>query len=525
MDNINIKSDELPEDDRQAQEYKQPQEHKQQWMWAFTGLVALSFILIIFFFGTVSEMVDIWWNIPTFNHCLLIIPMTAYICYERRIILKQILPSPSIWGAALVFLAALLWLIGDLGGVNVIRHFSVVLMLQGVILTILGMRVVRAFLFPFLYLLFLVPFGDFLVPILQDFTMDFIIVVLDILDIPVYVEGLFLTIPAGKFHVAEACAGLRFMVATLALGLLMSNLVYKTLGRQIIVVILSVLVPLIANGMRASGLVLIGHYIGMEHATGVDHLVYGWIFFAFVLIVFIGIAITFTNRKIDDSYIDMDNPYWFSALPSKLNQYLKFSVITIVFLGAAPLYSALISDRYSSIEQRDIAVSKIGNWQKSPIKSDWKPTFIGHSKEIIAQYSSAKNERVDLYVGYYLYQDSDHEIARWGNSFANEKWRRSASDQKDVTVNGMTYDTGINILHRRGKNRLVYFWYIVDGKIVSQTYMVKLLGMKAKLLGGQLEASVIAISVDVDGLLQDSAEQKLLNFMKNMPSLDKVILK
>ena len=65
---------------------------------------------------------------------------------------------------------------------------------------------------------------------LQDYTTWFVIVTLNLLSIPVFVDGVYLSIPAGDFHVAEACAGLRFLVATVALGTLMANVAYKTTG-------------------------------------------------------------------------------------------------------------------------------------------------------------------------------------------------------------------------------------------------------------------------------------------------------
>jgi hypothetical protein len=46
-----------------------------------------------------------------------------------------------------------------------------------------------------------------------------------------------------------------------------------------------VVVPIVANWLRAYMIVMIGHTSGMELATGVDHLIYGWLFFGLVMFI------------------------------------------------------------------------------------------------------------------------------------------------------------------------------------------------------------------------------------------------
>ena len=77
---------------------------------------------------------------------------------------------------------------------------------------------VRRILFPLAYLLFAVPLGDFLVGPLQDVTAVFTVWALQLTGIPVYLEGRFFYIPTGAFEVAEACSGIRYLIASLALG-------------------------------------------------------------------------------------------------------------------------------------------------------------------------------------------------------------------------------------------------------------------------------------------------------------------
>lgn len=69
-------------------------------------------------------------------------------------------------------------------------------------------------------------------------------------------EGLYLSIPAGHFEVAEACSGLRYLMASVALGVLYAYLTYRSPWRRLAFVVLSMVMPIVANGIRAYGIVM-----------------------------------------------------------------------------------------------------------------------------------------------------------------------------------------------------------------------------------------------------------------------------
>ncbi|MCX8006462.1 MAG: exosortase, partial [Burkholderiaceae bacterium] len=124
-------------------------------------------------------------------------------------------------------------------------------------------------------------------------TADFTVLALKLTGIPVYREGNYFMIPSGQWSVVEACSGLRYLIASLMVGVLFAHLMYVSRRRQILFVGASVVVPIVANWLRAYFIVLIGHLSGNELAVGVDHLVYGWIFFGFVMLLLFSIGARF----------------------------------------------------------------------------------------------------------------------------------------------------------------------------------------------------------------------------------------
>ena len=171
-------------------------------------------------------------------------------------------------------------------------------------LVVLGKRLWWAMAGPLLYLYFLVPFGEFLTPKLQDITTWFIRHGLEILGIPAYIDGYIIEIPQGTFFVAEACAGLRFLIASIAFGCLYALMMYRSPVRRGVFILVSIIVPIIANGFRGIGIVYLGYLLGGAQAAAADHMIYGWVFFSAVILLLIALGLPFRQDDISDALRD-----------------------------------------------------------------------------------------------------------------------------------------------------------------------------------------------------------------------------
>ena len=134
---------------------------------ALGGVIA---VILWLFIGDVTDIATIWWTSSTFTHCLFILPLVGWLVWQRRS--EVALLTPRIWAPSLVLLGAagFGWILGEAAGVSLIRHASLVAMLQAIVITLLGAKVARGLMFPLFYLFFLVPFGEELVPPLQTVT-------------------------------------------------------------------------------------------------------------------------------------------------------------------------------------------------------------------------------------------------------------------------------------------------------------------------------------------------------------------
>ena len=250
-------------------------------------------VLGLLFADEAAAAVRVWLQSTAYSHCFFIVPISLYLAWDRRDRLASvpIVPLPAAALLALPIGAA--WLGAQRLGVMEGRQHCPLALVEVLFLTVLGWRMFRALLAPLLYLFFLVPSGAFLTPLLQDFTARFIDVGLTVLSIPHTSTAMLIDIPGGRFYVAEACAGLRFLIASIAFGVLYAVLMYRSTGRRVLFVAASMVIPVVANGFRALGIVVLGYILGSAEAAAADHILYGWVFFSIVILLLVAAGLPF----------------------------------------------------------------------------------------------------------------------------------------------------------------------------------------------------------------------------------------
>jgi exosortase A len=270
---------------------------RRHWLAAATAVAVGVSALMLMFRPEQAEAVRIWSASTAYNHCFLVLPVAAYLAWDRRQALAAASPQPAPWLALAALPVGLCWLFADRAGIWEARQLLAMGLFQILFLAVLGPRCWRTASAPLLYLFFLVPIGGFLISPLQSFTARFMATGLDMLRIPNYSTGVTIEIPEGTFYVAEACAGLRFLIASVAFGALYGCMMYTSPVRRLLFLALSMFVPVIANGLRALGLVVLAHLVGSAAAVETDHVLYGWLFFSIVTFLLILMGLPFRQAR------------------------------------------------------------------------------------------------------------------------------------------------------------------------------------------------------------------------------------
>jgi exosortase A len=250
---------------------------------AFASIVAVMAVVFVVYWPTSASMVAIWNRSETFTHGFLVVPAVLWFIWTSRTELAATEVKP--WWPGLIALAGagFIWLVGGLASALAPTQWAMVLMVPFAVLALFGWGWLRVLAFPLAFLFFAVPFGEAFVPTLIDWTADFTVAAVKASGVPVFREGTFFVTPGGRWSVVEACSGIRYLIASLLVGVLYAWTVYRSPVRRVLFIGLSIVVPIVANWFRAYLIVMIGHLSDNRIAVGVDHILYGWVFFGIVI--------------------------------------------------------------------------------------------------------------------------------------------------------------------------------------------------------------------------------------------------
>ncbi len=267
------------------------------WRVPLAMLGAASLALIAVTGQAWGAMAHQWWNIDTYNHLLLVPFIVAWLVGLKEDELARIAPQPFLPGLAGVAAGLMLWRVGEGAGINLVAQAGAVGALQAAAVTMLGLRASLVLALPIAFAAFMVPFGDEIIPPLQHITAEIAIALTHASGVPAKIEGIHIDTPAGLFIVAEACSGVKFLVAMVTLGVLVCATRFRRWTTRAAFMAACIIVPVLANGVRAWATIYIAQYVGAEKATGFDHIVYGWVFFAIIVAVLLSAAWRFVERE------------------------------------------------------------------------------------------------------------------------------------------------------------------------------------------------------------------------------------
>ena len=444
---------------------------------------------------TLASMVETWLGSETFGHGFLIVPIAAIFAYRLRVNLRTVEIRPSPWGLVMLAVAVLLFAAAWVSAVVVVRQLAVVSMVPILLWAVLGRQFVATLAFPLAYLFFAVPVGESLIPPLMEWTATFTVTALNLTGLPVYREGMLIHSSFGTFEVAEACSGIRYLIASVALGSVYAYFAYHSTWRRLAFMSLSVLFPVVANGIRAYGIVMIAHWSDMRLAVGIDHFIYGWVFFGLVIFLLFWVGHSFRDR-------DRVLP-WNRATDSRAGVQERSDKPSAVFLmalggialvwGGKALATTLASQALTLPDSS--LPAGLSSWRGPAAPSgDWRPSFPGALAEHMAQYSDGERV-VDVYVALYGNpRQAESEVVYSGNNLS-PNWRVTEAEERQVvSTGGKAITVNTMQLRRPTARRTVWFWYQVGARHVTTELQVKSLQAWGGIIGHIQPSAVIAVS-------------------------------
>ncbi|BAL25900.1 exosortase A [Azoarcus sp. KH32C] len=468
---------------------------------------------------TVISLVKIWNRSDTFAHGFLVAPISCWLIWRERAELRDVPVAPSLLGVFAGLLAGFAWLLGELASADSVSQFALVGMVISLVWAVMGTRFARAITFPLGFLFFLVPFGEFLFPSMMDWTAHFVVAGLRLFGVPVFAEGRMLVIPSGHWSIVEGCSGVRYLIASVVVGSLYAYLTYRSLRRRLVFVALSVGLPVLANWIRAWGIVMLGHFSGNRIATGVDHVVYGWVFFAAVMIALFWIGARW--REDDQPMIapreagDLAE----SQSGTSRSSFVLLVVALLAVLAWKPVFGVLDAQgRHGDVEFAALQAS--GAWR--PVSGAqlpvWSPRYSGMRGELRAAWQAGEVP-VGLYVAYYRDQGPGEELVNSENRVLKSKdpqWSMTSYGERDALVGDRRAPFGSIEMAGAGGRLMVWYGYWIGGRWTNNDYVAKLYLVASRLSGAGDDSAAVMVYAPYAAEEHGKAEAALESFMRDM---------
>ena len=477
-----------------------PQHRRQA---ALAALLLSLAAVVLLYHATFWSMAELWARSQTFAHGFLIVPISCWLAWRQRTRLAALAPRPSRQGLLLLGALGLAWLLADAANVPVVEQYAATAMLPACVLAILGWPAVRLLAFPLAYLFLAVPFGEVFIEPLIDFTAAFTVTALQWSGVPVFRDGSNFSLPTGNWSVVEACSGLRYLIAALALGALFAHVNCHSTRRRVAVMAAALLVPILANGVRAYLIVMLGHLSDMRLAVGVDHLIYGWLFFGLVALLLFWLAARWR---------ELPPP---RGVPSARSVRLSTGAASpraVVRAGVACLLLAALWPALALASQRDdastlpamvLTLPDPPAWRRlHDAVAAWQAPYAGTPARFAATYAHQDGDGapVGLQLHWYARQARDAELLTHQALPYGPRWMPLAQRVRHVKLASGEQAVRESVLAHGGERLLVWRVYRQGGIVTARPMLVKLLLAQAKLLGRRQDGADIIVFAAYDEL-------------------------
>jgi len=284
-------------------------------------------------------------------------------------------------------------------------------------------------------------------------------------------------------------------------------------------------------------IVMLGHLSGNTIAVGVDHLIYGWVFFGVVIMIMFAIGARWSEP--DDTQAPPAGQARAAAhtggARDGISKAMAATVLAGVLIAALPPLAnrGLASSESDLPQPRLVLPDRLASgWSVEDTQAQaWRPQFHNPSAEAARSYR-ADGRSVGVYLAYYRGHQPDSKLVSSSNvlvSSDNRQWNQVGSGVQTVTVDGasMSVRTAelLGTTAASGVARphlVVWHLYWVGGRWVAGDAAAKMVGAITKLRGGGSDGA--ALVLHADGESKSASNATLQAFLQaNLGSLDALL--
>jgi exosortase D (VPLPA-CTERM-specific) len=496
------------------------------------SLLAVTVTLVVFS-GALMQLTVRWNQQEEYSHGYLIPVVTAWLLWTRRDALRESIGRPSWAGLALIVVAVAMHIIGELSAIFILSQLGFIVALLGIVLAAGGYPLLKVTFVPIIFLLFAIPLPYFidasLTLQLQLISSKLGAFFIQLLGIPVYLEGNIIDLGIYKLQVVEACSGLRYLFPLLSLGFLAAYLFRAPWWQRALVFLSAVPITIVMNSMRIALTGITMDRWGARMAEGVLHYFEGWVIFivsAGILIIEIVVLAWFSGKSLRQVF---DVPEVKPSFPGERHLAapgLLALTVCLLAIVAGGLGVSFITHRSEIAPERARFAAfpaTIGPWQGYPAIMDVDTEKgLGLDDYILSNYSRSDGTPVNFYVAYYGSQRkglSPHSpsVCLPGGGWLITKFERTTYVNGDSTI-----PVNRVIIEQDGAKQLVYYWFDERGRKIADEWWAKWYLLADAITMNRTDGALVRLITSIrSGETEREADERLRAFMHEiMPRLD-----
>ena len=493
-------------------------------------LLSCCALAVAVFWPGLASLVDAWAT-PEYSHGP-IIPLVSGFLFlrEMRLIPPAAEPVTLRWpGLVVIALGLAVGVIGGLIRIPDIVTYGFILWIAGMVLTVFGFRRGALFWPSVLHLVFMLPLPQFLywqVSIyLQMVSSQIGVALIQLFEIPVYLDGNIIDLGIYKLQVAEACSGLRYLFPMLSFSYVFALLYRGPLWHRILLLAMAAPITVLMNSFRIGMIGILVNSYGIEHAEGFLHTFEGWIIFIACVAILFAIAtllqqLTRHPKPLSET-LDID----FTGMGAELRRVADIRVtsgllVAALLTGSVALASVAMPESQEIVPERRSLVlfpRRIDGWTGTMQTLDAQiERVLGADDYFSATFSNpGEAAPTDLFMAYYYSQTDGSGIHSPEVCIPAGGWEVSRWQPRTITLsNGQSFAVNRAIIQKGTSRQLVYYWFEQRGRQLTSDYAVKIVTVVDSLSMNRSDGGLVRVITPIGPREAESqADARLQRFL------------
>ena len=438
-----------------------------------------------------------WIGSEDYSHGIFVPLISAFLVWQVRQRVEQVNRENSWWGVALIAMGLLLFVIGEFSTIYVMLHFSLWMVLVGLVIALIGTRGTKTIGFPLCYLLTAIPLPVFfyasLSSQLQLWSSALGVGCLQLVGVMAFREGNVIDLGPVQLQVVEACSGIRYLLPLTALALLCAYLFKDMMWKRVLLVLSSVPISILVNGFRIGMIGVLVELYGQGAAEGFYHLFEGWVLFMTslgLLILEMWVLAKIGAEKPQKCFLERftwtDRVQSFGHAVPRTPTFNTLSpgpayLCSVALLVPFTLLSTAIVERDEVPPPRAAFVDfpmQINSWRGAPLALEKQYIdALRFDDYVLADYRSDNKQPVSFYAAYYRSQKKGQSAHSPQSCLPGGGWEiasLAATELASSSTMAQPLRANRAVIQKNDQKQVVLYWFKQRDRILTDEYLVKL---------------------------------------------------